>query len=347
MKLYTMVLLGALCLAVEKTAAAPNDAALGNGLFARITTTRGDIVVRLEYQKAPLTVCNFVALAEGKMAKAGAKPFYNGLTFHRVISRANGDKDDFMIQGGDPLGTGRGGPGYQFADEFDPSLTFDVPGVLAMANAGANTNGSQFFITITKTPWLNNKHTIFGRVMQGQTVVNSIRQGERITSVTIIRNGPDAVAFKADQDAFDALQRTAKQRAESKIKGKRDADIALIQKKYPAARLTPSGGYYVIQKEGAGAKPVKGSAVSVVYKLSLLSGEVIDASDVHGGPIEFQAGLGRMIQGFDEAVLDMKVRERRLVVLPPELAYGDKDVGGGAIPANSFLVFELELVKIN
>jgi peptidylprolyl isomerase len=331
---------------IDAIAAAPNDAVLGNGLFARITTARGDIVVRLEYQKAPLTVCNFVALAEGKMTKAGAKPFYNGLTFHRVISRANGDKDDFMIQGGDPLGSGRGGPGYQFADEFNPSLTFDGPGILAMANAGAHTNGSQFFITLAKTPWLNNKHAIFGRVIQGQAVAASIKQGEKIISVSIIRNGADAQAFKADQAAFDALQQTVKQRADAVIKAKRDADIALIRQTYPAAQQTASGVYYVIQKEGAGAKPAKGGMVSVTYKLSFLSGEVLDSSDIHGGPLEFQAGTGRMIRGFDEAVLDMKLREKRLIVVPPELAYGDKDAGAGAIPANSFLVFELELVKI-
>ncbi|MDR1218298.1 MAG: peptidylprolyl isomerase [Treponema sp.] len=331
---------------VETTEAAPNDAALGDGLFARIATTRGDIVVRLEYQKAPLTVCNFVALAEGKMTSVGGKLFYNGLTFHRVISRANGDQSDFMIQGGDPLGTGRGGPGYQFADEFDPSLSFDKPGVLAMANAGANTNGSQFFITIAETPWLNNKHTIFGTVVQGQNIVNSVKQGDKIVSVSIVRNGADATAFKADQAAFDALRQTVRQRAEATIKANRDADVALIQKKYPTAQQTPSGAYYLVQKEGKGAKPVKGSFVSVTYKLSFLSGEVIDSSDIHGAPLEFQAGMGRMIRGFDEAALDMKVNEKRLVILPPELAYGDKDAGEGAIPANSFLVFELELVKV-
>jgi peptidylprolyl isomerase len=346
LKTYALLLLGALFLMTETIEAAPDDAALGDGLFARIATTRGDIVVRLEYQKAPLAVCNFVALAEGKMTSTGGKLFYNGLTFHRVISRANGDQSDFMIQGGDPLGTGRGGPGYQFADEFDPSLAFDKPGVLAMANAGANTNGSQFFITIVETPWLNNKHTIFGGVVQGQDVVNRIKQGDAIASVSIIRNGPSAAAFKADQAAFDSLRQTARQRAEAKIKTKRDADIALIQRKYPNAQQTPSGAYHLVQKEGGGAKPVKGGFVSVTYKLSFLSGEVIDSSDIHGGPIEFQVGMGRMIQGFDEAALDMKLNERRLVVLPPELAYGDKDVGNGAIPANSFLVFEIELVKI-
>jgi len=180
--------------------AAGGDAELGDGLFARISTDRGDIVVRLEYRLAPLTVCNFVALAEGKMNCTNGKPFYNGLIFHRVIA-------DFMIQGGDPTGTGRGGPPYRFRDEFVPSLKHDGPGVLSMANAGPGTNGSQFFITHKATPWLDGKHTIFGRVVEGQNVVNSIQQGDRIKSVTIIRNGQAANDFKADQAAFDALSK--------------------------------------------------------------------------------------------------------------------------------------------
>lgn len=178
---------------------------LGDGIFARISTNRGDIVVRLEYEKAPLTVCNFIALAEGKMDVTEGKRFYDGLTFHRVISRGNGDAQDFMIQGGCPEGTGRGGPGYRFPDEIDPSLRHNRPGVLSMANAGPGTNGSQFFITIVPTPHLDGMHTVFGQVVQGQSVVNNIRQRDRIQSITIIRNGQAANAFIADQENFDRL----------------------------------------------------------------------------------------------------------------------------------------------
>jgi peptidylprolyl isomerase len=177
----------------------------GDGLFAKIDTTKGTIVVQLEYQKTPLTVTNFVALAEGKMNAAKGKPFYDGLKFHRVISRNNGDDQDFMIQGGDPAGNGTGGPGYQFPDEFDTSLRHSVPGVLSMANAGPGTNGSQFFITLVPTPWLDNRHTVFGHVVQGQEIVNNIVQGDKINAITIIRTGAGAKAFKADQAAFDAL----------------------------------------------------------------------------------------------------------------------------------------------
>jgi peptidylprolyl isomerase len=178
---------------------------LGDGLFALIKTNRGDIVVRLEYQRAPLTVCNFVALAEGKMDAAKGKPFYDGLNFHRVISKGNGDAQDFMIQGGCPLGTGTGGPGYRFPDEIHPELKHNRPGILSMANAGPGTNGSQFFITIIPTPHLDGRHTVFGQVVQGQSTVNKIKQGDKIEKITIIRNGEAANAFKADQETFNKL----------------------------------------------------------------------------------------------------------------------------------------------
>jgi peptidylprolyl isomerase len=326
--------------------AAPGDTALGNGLFARITTNRGDIVVRLEFQKTPLTVCNFVALAEGKMNAAGGKPFYNGLTFHRVISKANGDANDFMIQGGDPLGNGRGGPGYSFPDEIDPALKHDGPGVLSMANAGPGTNGSQFFITIVPTPHLNGRHTVFGRVVEGQDVVNRIRQGDRIERVSVIRNGPAATAFKADQAAFDSLLAEAKNAGAAKLRAQRDADIARIAAQYPNTTQTASGVRYIIQKQGTGVKPTAGKTVRMNYKGSLLSGKVFDSSDIQGKPIEFQAGMGKMLPGWEEMVMDMQIGEKRLAIIPPELAYGDQAVGNGVIPANSFLVFEMELVGI-
>jgi peptidylprolyl isomerase len=320
----------------------PGNAVLGDGLFARLKTSRGEILVRLEYEKTPLTVCNFVALAEGKMNACSGKPFYDGLTFHRVISKANGDDQDFMIQGGDPLGNGQGGPGYQFPDEFDLSLRHDGPGVLSMANAGPGTNGSQFFITQTATPWLNDRHTIFGRVIEGQQVVNAIKQGDKIESVTIIRNGPAAQAFRADQAAFDSLLLKAGEDAAAKVKARRTADLAQITARYPGLTSSPSGIMYLIQKEGSGPKPQPGSKVRVAYKGMFISGEVFDASD-RGAPLEFTAGVGEVIPGWDKTVLEMKTGEKRLVVIPPELAYGERGAGG-VIPPNSFLVFEMELM---
>jgi len=319
---------------------------LGDGLFARITTNRGDIIVRLEYQRTPLTVCNFVALAEGNMNASSGKRFYDGLTFHRVISRANGDSQDFMIQGGCPLGNGMGGPGYRFPDEIVPELKHDRPGVLSMANAGPGTNGSQFFITIVPAPHLDGLHTVFGYVVQGQNIVNTTRQGDRIERVTIIRNGQAANAFRADQETFDSLQRQVQAANESRIRAQRQADIDKINADFPGALHTSSGIRYIIQRQGTGEKPAVGRTVSVNYEVRLLSGTVIDRSDLRGRPLEFQAGTGSVIQGWDETVLDMRPGEKRLVIIPPELAYGDNEVGNGVIPANSFLVFEMELVNV-
>jgi peptidylprolyl isomerase len=350
MKFFTKYTIGGVLLALmagtvtltscsRKTdAAAAGDAGLGNGLFARIATNRGDIVVRLEYQKTPLTVCNFAALAEGKMNASREKPFYDGLTFHRVIA-------DFMIQGGDPLGNGTGGPGYRFPDEIDPGLNHDGPGVLSMANAGPGTNGSQFFITHTAAPWLDGKHTVFGRVVRGQDVVNAIKQGDTIEKITIIRNGPEAGAFKADQAVFDALLREKTAAAVADARIRREKAVAEITAKYPDLIQTPSGLRYAILRAGSGEKPQTGTAVAVSYKGMFLSGEIFDNSDLQGGPMEIQAGVRQVIPGWDETLLDMRQGEKRLVVIPPELAYGDRGAGN-IIPPNTFLVFEMELVEI-
>jgi cyclophilin family peptidyl-prolyl cis-trans isomerase len=164
---------------------------MDNGIYAKITTNRGEILIKLTHDLTPGTVGNFVALAEGNHGDADQEgPFYDGIVFHRVIP-------DFMIQGGDPTGTGRGGPGYRFKDEFHPDLRHDRAGVLSMANAGPNTNGSQFFITHTHTPWLDNKHTVFGRVIEGQEVVDAIQQGDRMEQVEIVRVGDEAESWDA------------------------------------------------------------------------------------------------------------------------------------------------------
>ena len=169
---------------------------LTDGLYAVMETSKGEILLQLEMEKTPMTVSNFVGLAEGTITNTKGKgPYYDGLTFHRVI-------DDFMIQGGCPLGTGTGGPGYNFPDEFDATLRHEGPGILSMANAGPGTNGSQFFITHVATPWLDDKHTVFGRVLEGMDVVNAVKQGDTLNKVNIIRRGAEAEAFQPNGASF-------------------------------------------------------------------------------------------------------------------------------------------------
>jgi peptidylprolyl isomerase len=195
-----MTMAGVVC--AQTNAPADSAAALPDGLYAKFVTGKGEILCSLEFEKTPLTVCNFAGLAEGKLRTKvrPMQPFYDGLKFHRVIA-------DFMIQGGCPQGTGTGGPGYQFRDEIVASLRHSEPGVLSMANAGPGTNGSQFFITHKATPWLDGKHTVFGHVVKGQDVVNAIQTGDAIKAVEIIRVGDKAKAFADDQAAFDALMK--------------------------------------------------------------------------------------------------------------------------------------------
>ncbi|MDR1932442.1 MAG: peptidylprolyl isomerase [Spirochaetales bacterium] len=336
MKFRTLVFAAALSAAVGSLEAQT----LPDGLYARIKTVKGDILVQLEYEKTPLTVINFAGLAEGKIKNSprAGKPFYDGLKFHRVVN-------NFMIQGGDPAGNGTGGPGYKFPDEFDPGLKHSGPGILSMANAGPGTNGSQFFITHVATPHLDGKHTVFGHVVQGQDVVNKIREGDTIQSITIIRQGAKAGAFAADQAAFDRAFAEASRKAALAAEEEKKDITARIRQILPGAQTSPSGIYYKTTKTGSGDKANRGNYVTVHYTGLLLDGTVFDSSK-NRNPFEFQAGRGMVIKGWDEMILDMKEGEQRAFVLPPDLAYG----AGGAgrvIPPNAYLLFEVELLKVS
>jgi cyclophilin family peptidyl-prolyl cis-trans isomerase len=313
---------------------------LPDGLYAKFTTTRGEIIVSLFYQQAPMTVANFVGLAEGTMQLgAGAerqdKPYYKGLTFHRVI-------DDFMIQGGCPLGSGTGGPGYNFPDEIVPELRHDKPGILSMANAGPNTNGSQFFITHGPTPWLDGKHTVFGEVVQGQDVVNTIRQGDVILSLEILRVGGDAEDFATGQQAFEQYRDELDERRQARLEAAQEAQRIKLEVLYAGAITTDSGLKYIVTEPGEGDTPTNGTRVTVHYTGKFLDDRVFDSSVSRGKPIVFEVGTGRVIKGWDEALLTMKKGEKRTLIIPPELGYGAS--GRGPIPPNSVLVFDVELV---
>ncbi len=308
-----------------------------DGLYAVIKTKRGDITLELEYRKTPMTVCNFVGLATGVLnMKNPGKPFYDGLLFHRVI-------DNFMIQGGCPEGNGTGGPGYRFPDEFDSSLKHDGPGVLSMANAGPGTNGSQFFITHVETPWLDGKHTVFGHVVEGQNVVNRIKQGDKIESVEIIRVGRDAEEFEVSKERFASLVEEEAEKVKRKEEEEKKKVLEEIHSRYPDAVTTPSGLMYIIERPGEGSEsPKYGEKVTVHYEGKLLSGRVFDSSYLRKEPATFR--IGEVIEGWNEALVTMKKNEKRTLIIPPELGYGEYGYPG-VIPPNSYLIFEVELLR--
>lgn len=313
------------------------------GIYAEIYTTKGKIALELEYKKTPITVANFVSLAEGKnefvSAELKGKPYYNGLKFHRVIA-------NFMIQGGDPKGDGSGGPGYSFKDEFDPSLKHDKAGILSMANAGPKTNGSQFFITHKETPWLDNKHSIFGHVVEGQSVVDAIAQNDLIDKVVILKVGKEAKAFDAVKVFGDYFKnKEALEKKEKEEKEKADAALkAKVMQEFANATTTASGLKYIVLQEGTGAQPTATSNVKVHYTGMLLDGKVFDSSVQRGEPISF--GLNQVIKGWTEGVQLMKEGAKYKFLIPSNLAYGERGAGG-VIPPNADLIFEVELLGIN
>ena len=369
-----------------KTTAKPTQktAAVVEGIFATIATNNGDIVVQLEYQKTPITVANFISLAEGKSTfvtneKLKGKPFYDGLKFHRVIK-------DFMIQGGDPLGNGSGGPGYSFKDEIT-DLKHNKGGILSMANSGPATNGSQFFITHKETPWLDGKHTVFGHVTKGMDVVNLIAQDDVILKVTIARNGAAAKAFNAPKvfsDYYSNKAEEAKKQAliDAENQRKQDSIMAVAKKEYlekyatviaaKAAYIadikatgtkTPSGLIYKITQKGTGVKPADGTTFNFNYAGYFEDGTLFDSSyeDVcktygkydanraaQNGYRAFPFEAGKkdgMIPGFLEGLNLMSYGDKAIIIIPSNLGYGESGAGG-VIPPNANLVFEMEMIEI-
>ncbi len=311
---------------------------LPDGLYARIQTGKGAILVKLDFERAPMTVGNFVGLAEGSLDATKGKHFFDGLTFHRVIA-------DFMIQGGDPEGNGTGGPGYQFPDEFAAELKHDAAGVFSMANSGPDSNGSQFFITLKETPWLDGRHSVFGRVVEGLDVLKTIVQDDKMDRIEIIRQGSAARGFKTDQDAWNTRVATVQEKRKAGEAARREADISAFMLRWPGLQPDANGIYQKTVKQGSGDPVLKGQKISVLYKGMFIDGKSFDQSALHGGPFSFRAGMGEVIEGWDKVVITMRKGEKRIAVFPPELAYGSSGAGG-IIPPNAFLVFEIEVVSI-
>ena len=343
---------------------------LGDGLFADIETTKGHIVVKLNYKEVPTTVANFVTLAEGKnnfvKVEYKGKPFYNGTIFHRVI-------DGFMIQGGDPTGTGMGDPGYRFEDEFVPSLRHSKKGILSMANSGPNTNGSQFFITQVPTPHLDGRHTVFGETVKGEEVIDAIAKAPRngqdrpnedikIKNITIVANGKDAEKFDAVK-VFDNYFKSVAEREKEKEERVKRASAKFLEEikvQEPQAKVLPSGVKIFTINNGEGKQPKQTEFAMVNYAGYLRNGALFDSNikEVEESYGKYQAmreqqngyqpipfpytPSAQLIPGFKEALLTMKVGDKIRVFIPATLGYGEAGAGD-VIPPNSDLIFDIEI----
>ena len=346
---------------------------LGDGLFADIETTQGNIIVKLNYKETPVTVANFVTLAEGKntfvKAEYKGKPFYNGTIFHRVIK-------NFMIQGGDPTGTGMGEPGYRFEDEIVPTLRHDKKGILSMANAGPATNGSQFFITQVPTPHLDGRHTVFGETVKGLEVIDAIANTKtvmndkpekdiKINKITIIANGKDAKNFnavKVFEDYFKEINKRERER-EAKTKAAAAKFLEEVKVQEPQAKALPSGVKIFKLVDGKGKQPNHTHQVMVNYAGYLKNGTLFDSNvkeieeaygkydslrEQQGGyqafPMPYNTSA-QLIPGFRDALLTMKVGDKIRVFIPAALGYGERGAGD-VIPPNSDLIFDIEITDI-
>jgi len=341
---------------------------LKDGLYAEIETPKGNILIQLEYQKAPITVANFVTLAEGNNPFVSkdlkGKPFYDGIVFHRV-------EKGFVIQGGDPLGNGSGDPGYVFRDEFT-SLKHDKAGTVSMANSGPNTNGSQFFITFTPTPNLDGRHAIFGYVIEGMDIVNAIEVNDEMTKVTIIRKGEKVKKFdavkvfndyykkelenKKKQELIDAEN---KRIYDQKYKAVKDSKVTYFENLKKSSTKTPSGLKYVITQKSNGAKPKDGAMIYIDYSGFLEDGTLFDTSNpeiakmfgkfdpqraMQNGysKLPYEMGSNKVIPGFVEGLNKVKIGEKAVFFIPANLGYGEQGAGN-VIPPNANLIFEIEI----
>ena len=347
---------------------------LKDGLYAELETSKGTILLELEYKKTPITVANFVTLAEGKNPFASeeckGKNLFDEISFHRVI-------DKFMIQTGDPLGNGAGDAGYTFKDEIT-DLRHDKPGILSMANSGPGTNSCQFFITHVETPWLDGKHTVFGEIANPESldVVNSIKQGDRLNKVTIIRKGEDVKKFdavKVFSDYFkkenenlkkqQAIDEENKRIYAQKFKAVIEQKLNYFNNLRESATKTPSGLKYKITEKSKGSKPNEGTKVFIKYAGFLEDGTLFDTSNpeiaktfglfneqraMQNGysALPYQIGSNKLIPGFVEGVNKMNIGDKAVFFIPSKLGYGEQGAGD-VIPPNANIIFEVELLDKN
>lgn len=345
---------------------------LEDGMYAEFITSKGVMVAKLTYDKTPATVANFIALAEGENPMADKtfkkKKFYNGLIFHRVI-------DKFMIQSGDPEGTGSGNAGYKFMDEFSPDLKHNKPGILSMANSGPNTNGSQFFITEIPKPHLDNKYSIFGELVIGLDIQDSISNVEVdrndkpledviIEELNIIRKGKVAKKFNAPKVFIDEL--AAHEKLEKEKLEKAAAILKSTKDKFKTQKekaiTLPSGLQYIITEKGTGEKIPETAELLTHYAVYFENGEILETSKLEIAealdivnesrkaqdgyqPITAEIGPNaRMIPGFKEGLQQLSVGDKATLFIPYHLAYGESGTRG--IPGKSNIIFEVEVLEL-
>lgn len=333
-----------------------------DGIYADISTaSKGRITLALDYEHAPMTVANFIGLAEGTIkneAIAEGKPYYSNVVWHRVV-------DGHVIQAGMPnTGKETEGPGYEFPNEIYTGLSHNKAGMLGMANAGPNTNGSQFYITLADRSYLDGNYTLFGWVTEGMEVVNKIAQGDTIKNITITRIGEKANAFKVTNDSFTKMVEEAKSKVKLADEQRVKTEAQLVANNYSNAVTTASGLKYIIKKEGSGEKPAAGSIVKAKYTGKLLiNGTEFVSTSVEGKAntietpeiFDYEVGKTKINPGVDEALADMKPGEVRLVVVPSNLAFGTSGFYGKSIVGkkrfvispNTSLVYEIEVIQNN
>ena len=328
-------------LIVAVVSCAPDTSGLPDGVFAIVSTDRGEITIQLEPERAPLTTLNFVGLAEGSIdSNAGGRPFYDGLTFHRV-------EPGFVIQGGDPDGVGTGGPGYRFATETHPDLLHDSEGVVAMANSGPDSNGSQFYITLGATPHLDGGYNVFGQVIRGMEVVREIAAGDTMKSIRIVRVGNLAETYQPTTEQFlQLVDQATERRASAASTQLREARL-VIESKWPNAELVDDRGLLLdMTTEGFGPTAGPGDAVSVHFTFELIDGTRIDDTRARGVPYSFVFGEERLIPGLEMAIGAIREGGSGTAIIPPELAFGEAGVPPVVAP-NSYVVFRIEVVSID
>jgi cyclophilin family peptidyl-prolyl cis-trans isomerase len=328
------------CLTTLLASCATPERDLPDGLYAAFNTAKGEILVELEPELAPVTVMNFVGLAEGTIENdfRPDRPFYDGLVFHRV-------EPGFVIQGGDPAGNGSGGPGYRFPTETHPELTHDGEGVLAMANSGPNTNGSQFYITLTATPFLDGGYNVFGQVIEGMEVVRSIEVGDVIRSVEIIRSGEEAQSFQPTTESFQAARTALAAEQEAAVAAELQARIDAVTEGLPnLIEFGESRMLLSLLQPGSGETPETGTAVSVHYSFSTLEGEILDDTRARGEPFTFSYNEQRVLPGLEMAIGTMRPGAQLVAIIPPELAWGAQGLPPALAP-DSFVVFDIERLQ--